>query len=204
MQILGGFLTLYCKFLVLNYEIIYTKNRHGYAKITDGMLIVAIPQYLKNNKKFEQSLIQQWEKLRKRHQKYQKIKTKDEENVLLFWEFVPKSEIKWNLDKNIKNILLEYITPIVDEYSQKIGKQYSKIYIRKAKSKRWSCSSDQKLMFNQNLIHLSTKYIKYVIIHEVCHLKHKNHSKNFWAEVEWFLPNYKDIRKEMKKMLLLD
>jgi predicted metal-dependent hydrolase len=40
------------------------------------------------------------------------------------------------------------------------------------------------------------------VIHEVCHLKHKNHSKDFRAEVEWFLPEYKEIRREMKKMIL--
>jgi predicted metal-dependent hydrolase len=57
-------------------------------------------------------------------------------------------------------------------------------------------------MFNQSLVHLATKYVRYVVIHEVCHLKHKNHSKDFRAEVEWFLPEYKEIRREMKKMIL--
>jgi predicted metal-dependent hydrolase len=57
-------------------------------------------------------------------------------------------------------------------------------------------------MFSQNLVHLPTKYIKYVVIHEVCHLKHKNHSKEFWTEVEKFLPNYRETRKEMKKIII--
>lgn len=186
----------------MDYEIIYTDNRHGYAKIKDGKLLIAIPKILKYNKKFETTLIEQWKKLLAKHQKYKHIKPIDEENVLLFWELVPKSELKWNLDKNIRKILIEYITPIVDEYSQKLNYKYSKISVRKANSKWWSCSSDQKLMFNINLVHLPTKYIRYVIIHEVCHLKHKNHSKNFRAEVEWFLPDYKETRKEMKKMIV--
>jgi predicted metal-dependent hydrolase len=88
------------------------------------------------------------------------------------------------LNKAIKNILLEYISPLVDEFSSKLGYKYNKISVRKAKSKRGSCSFDQKLMFNINLLHLSTKYVRYVVVHEVCHLKHKNHSKEFRAEVE--------------------
>jgi predicted metal-dependent hydrolase len=186
----------------MEHEIIYTSNRHWYAKIKDGKLVIAIPKLLKYNKKFRESLIEQWEKLLEKHQKYNHIKIQNSDTVLVFGEKVPKSEFKWDLSKNLKNILLEYITPIVDEYSQKLGYDYSKISVRKAKSKRGSCSSDQKLMFNSNLLHLSTKYARYVVIHEVCHLKHKNHSKDFWAEVEWFLPNYKDIRREMKKMIL--
>ena len=186
----------------MEHEIIYTKNRHWYARIKDGKLVIAIPRLLRYNKKFRDTLIQQWEKLLEKHKKYNHIKTQDQDTVLIFGEEVPKNEFKWDLTKNLKSILLEYITPIVDEYSQKLWKKYSKISVRKAKSKRWSCSSDQKLMFNLNLLHLSTKYVRYVIIHEVCHLKHKNHSKDFWAEVEWFLPNYREIRKEMKKMIV--
>lgn len=186
----------------MEYEIIYTNNRHWYAKIKKWKLVISIPKILRNNEKFKNTLIQQWKKLLERHKKYDRIKTRDEKTVILFGELVELDEIKWNLDKNLKEILLEYIKPIVDEFSKKINKKYAKIYVRKASSKRWSCSSDQKLMFNQNLVHLPNKYIKYVAIHEVCHLKHKNHSKKFWDEVEWFLPNYKEIRREMKKMII--
>jgi hypothetical protein len=44
---------------VLDYEIIYTDNRHGYARIKDGKLKIAIPKILRYNKKFEQTLIEQ-------------------------------------------------------------------------------------------------------------------------------------------------
>jgi predicted metal-dependent hydrolase len=57
-------------------------------------------------------------------------------------------------------------------------------------------------MFNINVVHLPTKYIRYVVVHEVCHLKHKNHSDKFWAEVENFLPDYKQTKKELKKIVI--
>ena len=193
-------------------EIIYTSNRHWYARIKNGKLVIAIPKILKYHKGFRETLIKQWEKLIEKHKKYNHIQAKDSENVLIFGELVPQSEldlykptpqnIDKKLDKAIKEILLEYVTPIVEEFSQKLDYKYSKISVRKAKTKRGSCSSDQKIMFNQNLVHLATKYVRYVVIHEVCHLKHKNHSKDFRSEVEWFLPEYKEIRKEMKKIIL--
>ena len=40
--------------------------------------------------------------------------------------------------------------------------------------------------------------IDYVLIHELCHTKVKNHSKNFWKEVEKYCPNYKELRKKLK------
>ena len=59
-------------------------------------------------------------------------------------------------------------------------------------------------MFNINLIHLPTKYTRYVVVHEVCHLKHKNHSEKFWNEVEKFLPDYKQTKKELRNTIIND
>ena len=193
-------------------EIIYTTNRHWYAKIKEGKLIIAIPKLLKYNQKFKNTLIEQWQKLVEKHKKYNHIQTQDSQNILLFGEQVPQTELNLHkptpknlakkIDKALKDILLEYATPIVQEYADKLNYECIDISVRKVKSKRWSCSFDQKIMFNQKLVHLPTKYVRYVIIHEVCHLKHKNHSRDFRSEVEWFLPEYKQVRKEMKKMIL--
>lgn len=183
-------------------EIIYTHNRNWYAKIKNGKLIIEIPFFLRFNEKWKNNLIEKGMKLLEKQKKYKHLNVIDGDNVLLFWESVEKSEISWKLEKEIKNILLDYVTPLVDQYSEKLGYRYKNIRVWKAKTKRWSCSFDQKLMFNINLVHLPTKYIRYVVIHEVCHLKHKNHSDKFWAEVENFLPNYKEIKKELRKIII--
>ena len=47
-------------------------------------------------------------------------------------------------------------------------------------------------MYNRHII-------DYVVLHEICHLKHMNHSKSFWAMVEKYMPDYKEARKELKK-----
>ena len=113
---------------------------------------------------------------------------------------IPKSPKK--SPSLLKEILQEYVTPILDHYSEKLGIKYRNLTIRKTSSKRWSCTHDQNISLNLSLVHLPTKFIKYVIIHECCHLKIKNHSKKFRALVESFCPEYKNIRNEMRKMVL--
>ena len=53
---------------------------------------------------------------------------------------------------------------------------------------------------NLELIKLDPVCLNYVIFHELCHLKHPNHSKDFWREVEIYVPDYKIIKKMMKNV----
>ena len=190
-------------------EILYKPIKHWYAKIDDeGKLHIVIPTRLKNNEWFKDALIDKAEKLLTRYRKKEHIQTMDEKTVLIFWEKVAKKEIAENAKKippALKKILEEYALPILKEYSEKLGFKFAvanKLTIRTTKSKRWSCTVDQNISLNLSLVHLPTKYIRYVIIHEICHLKIKNHSPKFRNQVANFCPNYKLIRKEMKKMIL--
>lgn len=200
-------------------EIRYKPIRHGYARIDkEGNLLITIPLSKKWNKTFEEILISKGKKLHERYHKRTHITPIQNESILLFGEQVPiqefyqqypktrKKSSAWNLasftSKSLKKILEEYATPIFDLYSKKIWIPYKKINIRKTTSKRWSCTHDQIFSLNLDLIHLPTKYIKYVIIHEACHLKEKNHSKRFRTLVENFYPNYKETKKELGKFVI--
>ena len=59
-----------------------------------------------------------------------------------------------------------------------------------------SCKKLKKVTLNSELIYKDTKYLDYVIVHELSHFKHANHGKGFWSLVEENEPNYKKIRKE--------
>jgi len=77
---------------------------------------------------------------------------------------------------------------------------YGKITIKNNKTNWGSCSSKGNLNFNYRLIFLKPKERDYIVVHELCHLKEMNHSKKFWAEVEKKIPNYKELRKNIKNI----
>lgn len=196
-------------------NILYKNIRHGYARIDkDGRLLITIPIHKKGSE-FEKIMIAKGEQLFKRYNKRTHIDPIQKETVLLFGEQVPVEDFYKQYKKKIstgnrktvtkkilQEILRDYATPIFDLYSKKLGIPYKSIIFRKTSSKRGSCTHDQKFSLNLDLIHLPTKYIKYVIIHEACHLKVKNHSKRFRALVESFYPEYKQTKKELKKFIV--
>lgn len=190
---------------MLNYHIIYKHTRHGYVRInTDWSLEITIPTYLKNDEKFKNILIKKGETLLKKYNKRTHIQTHGTDFLMLFGELVPKSELPHFkiLKTFLKETLEEYAKPLLDKYSELINHKYHKLIIRITHSKRWSCTSDQHISLNLNLVHLPTQFIKYVVIHEVCHLKHKNHGIHFRELVEKLCPNHKQIRKELKNFVL--
>ena len=65
---------------------------------------------------------------------------------------------------------------------------------------RWGVCNirDNSVTLNTKLIEYDIEKLDYVIIHELSHFIHFNHSKSFWNQVEKYTPNYKQIRKELK------
>lgn len=64
---------------------------------------------------------------------------------------------------------------------------------------RWGCCDIKgNICFNYRLLMLPQSIREYVIIHELCHIRHHNHSVAFWNLVESYLPNYKALRKELR------
>lgn len=87
------------------------------------------------------------------------------------------------------------ITEKVNHFSSQIGVEYSQIEIKKVSSIWGSCSPSNKLCFNRKLIMAPHEVVDYVVIHEVCHMVHRNHSSRFWGLVAKFDPQYKEHRR---------
>ncbi|MCU0680470.1 MAG: M48 family metallopeptidase, partial [Planctomycetes bacterium] len=66
---------------------------------------------------------------------------------------------------------------------------------------RWgSCSSKGNINFNYKILFMPKEMSDYIIVHELCHLKELNHSKNFWNLVAKFIPDYQKIRQDLKRI----
>ncbi len=93
----------------------------------------------------------------------------------------------------------EMIVPRVDEFASIIGVSYGRATIKNQLSRWGSCSAKGNLNFNCLLVLCPPEVLDYVIIHELCHRRHMNHSADFWAEVEKYCPDYRSSRAWLRE-----
>lgn len=109
-----------------------------------------------------------------------------------------KIKVKNLIERYFKSIAMEEVVPAMEDITNKVGLVPNEMYIKNLKSVWGLCSSKKYITINQNLMMFSRHAIEYVCLHEVCHLKHMNHSKEFWKMVEYYMPDYKLAQKELK------
>ena len=93
----------------------------------------------------------------------------------------------------------EIIPKKVEFYAEKIGVTYNRITIRCQRTRWGSCSSKGNLNFNCLLVLLPDEIIDSVIVHELCHRKHMNHSAKFYEEVEKVFPEYRKCHEWLNR-----
>lgn len=91
-----------------------------------------------------------------------------------------------------------YIPPLVERLAKEYEESYRKVGITSAHTRWGSCSSQKSLNFSYRLMMLPPKAIEYVVIHELSHLRHMNHSKAFWELVRSRMPEYKEMERVLR------
>lgn len=94
----------------------------------------------------------------------------------------------------------QLLSKVLTEH-QIYGFKPAKLIIRTMKRRWGSCSNKGVITLSTELIKLSDLYIEYVIIHELCHLKHHNHGPNFYNLLSQVFPEWKTVRKELRKYI---
>ena len=84
-------------------------------------------------------------------------------------------------------------------YAEPFGVQPMRVLVRNQSSRWGSCASDGSLRFCWRLILAPQRVLDYVVVHELSHLRHPHHQRPFWACVESILPEYKELRAELKR-----
>ena len=162
----------------IQYEITYSKIKNIYIQIKDGKVLIKAPK--KISKKELEKII---EKKKNWIEKNLEKSNKKQERKALYTEEQFKQIIEKNLNELIKTT----------------GLKPNKIRIKDIKYAWGSCSINKNITINHKLITYSETAIRYVILHELCHLKHMNHSKEFWNLVQKHMPEYNRVIKEFKQ-----
>ena len=101
--------------------------------------------------------------------------------------------------KLLKDFSFRILQKKTFEFSQIMNVRYNSVKIKNYKSRWGSCSSKGDISFNWKIIFAPENIIEYLVVHELSHLIHFNHSKLFWNKVEEFQLNYKENRKWLKE-----
>lgn len=99
----------------------------------------------------------------------------------------------------LKKIAAGEISALAHDYAAQIGKRIARISVRDTRSRWGSCSSTGNLNFSWRLVFAPREVMEYVVAHEVAHLRHMNHSQNFWNLVECLCPDY-EVAKEWLRL----
>ena len=186
-----------------------------------GELLAILPKSWKDeNSLIERKMDWIWKKHKEIQSAIDRIKTlgKGNNSLLIlgeFFEFRGNGPLEIDFDekwvkydpsnqnhlKRLTNILkkrlLHEIEQAAEEYKQKFDVKFNRIFVRRQRTKWGSCSSNGNLSFNYWLICLPRELIRYVVCHEILHLKEKRHGKAFWEIMSREFENYKQFEKNL-------
>lgn len=169
-------------------------NKNGLTlKIDEDLNIVVNCNFFMNQKYIYEFIDKNQDKILKI------LNIKEEENEYYFlgkkYEKIDNYDLF--LKKNIKKYTEEMIGDIVNNFTYKLPK--FSIRYRKMTTRWGVCNNKLKVItLNTLLIKKNLKYLNYVIVHELSHFIHQNHSKEFWKVVEENCKDYKQIRKDLR------
>jgi len=175
---------LNCNGIEINYKIVRKPIKNLYMRIKDDFVQINCNNF------FSKAYIEEF--ICKHSKKIKNFNT-------------PKKRLLFGKESDFANDALyakelpKVILPIVEEFSKKMNLYPSRVGFRYNKSRWGSCSYKNSINFNYYLAKLPVDLIEYIVVHELAHIKHKNHSKNFWALVEEYLPDVKQRRKKLRE-----
>ncbi len=179
----------------MDYKLIRSKRKTISIQMTEGGLVVRAPfsasgrsidSFVKKHKLWIEKRAAEIERRRAEADKYPPLTDDD--------------------IRDLAKRALSYIPKRAEHYAGMAGVKYGRITIRNQRTRWGSCSSKGNLNFNCLLMLTPPEVIDSVVVHELCHLKHLDHSKAFYAEVRSIFPEYDKWSawlKENGKVILL-
>ena len=127
-----------------------------------------------------------------KHEKWIIKQTEAKKDDLIRFSISPEKE------KEIRAKALPYLTEKTKFFASKMGVKLTDIKITSAEKRFGSCSGKNSICYSWRLMLYPEEAIDYVVVHELAHIVHKNHGKEFYKLIEKFLPDYKNREKLLK------
>lgn len=211
---------MYFEFNNNKYEIVIIRkdNKNTYIRVKDDLKIYVTTNKFTSDKIILKLLDENYGNIVSMIEKSLRKKMRNEKSMILgnevdivVFSYQDKPELynnkfyiknKDKLDKYVKDYAYEIfenrLKKLYNIFEEKIP--YPKLKIRKMTSRWGVCNRrDNSITLNIELIRMDIKYLDYVIVHELSHFVHFDHSNNFWKLVSKYCSNYKEIRKEMRE-----
>jgi predicted metal-dependent hydrolase len=160
------------------HKVSYRKIKYPRLEFTTGELHLILPLNARH------------EELFKKHNKWIQKKMEFIEECL---KESPKKELMQREEDDFKGLVLTLIMQAADELNVKLNN----VYFRSMKTKWASFSAQKNLMINKLAKYLPEYLIKYIIFHELAHLKQKRHNEKFWQIISGKFGNYQNLEKEL-------
>jgi len=114
------------------------------------------------------------------------------------WQCDP-AESRMKLVARLKGRAEGLFAPQLQQLAQSMDLRYRRLQIRRQRSRWGSCSIRGTISLNCCLLFQRPEVVRYLLVHELTHLKHMNHGARFWAEVERFEPQWRALDRELSR-----
>lgn len=175
-------------------------RKHTYITIQkDGSVLVKANRWI-TQREIAHFVKQKQSWIQKRQKQIEEAQRLRESSFYLLGELHPKGEMDDDMIEALyKTKTREIVPPLVEKYSRLMQLYPTRLSFRKNRSRWGSCSGKDALSFNTRLAQTPFAFIEYVVVHELAHIQHKNHSREFWELVEHYLPDYRQRQKCVKE-----
>ncbi len=120
-----------------------------------------------------------------------------ERNGILYADLPRGSDLTLAVKKWLDVLLLSHAEEIIEKYTH-LGFVPSRLRLRTASTRWGSCSPSGVIMINRRLVHAPPGVVEYVVVHELAHIRHRNHSGKFWKTVESILGDVKPHKQWLR------
>jgi len=101
-------------------------------------------------------------------------------------------KLKMAFEKWYRAETLKIVTKRIDYYADNFKDKVTNIRVKEQKRRWASCTGKNAILFNWRISMARADVLDYIVVHEMCHMDHRNHSKYFWNRIEEIMPNYRE------------